>query len=106
MRSRCSESSSLYYKTYFPSSFHLESKPWLTGKFEHEKTLVTVTYDSTVNRYQLKLGGKVGHLDTTNDERIMSVDKDCPIFVDGHKSARFTHKGIDYNSKLYKRVSI
>jgi len=83
-----------------------ESKPWLTGKFEHEKTVVTVNYDSTVNRYKLKLNGKVGHLDTTNDERIMSVDKDCPIYVDGNTSARFTHKGIDYNNKLYKRVSL
>lgn len=92
--------------TFLFPAFHsrIESKSWLTGKFEHEKTVVTVTYDPTVNRYQLKLDGKVGHLDTTNDERIMSVHKDCPIFVDGHTRARFTHKGIDYNSILYKRI--
>lgn len=67
--------------------------------------MVTVTYDPTVNRYQLKWDGKTGHLNTTIDERIMLISKDCPIYVDGQKNARFTHKGIDYNNTLYKRIS-
>ncbi|XP_066934240.1 uncharacterized protein [Clytia hemisphaerica] len=81
-----------------------ECKPWNIGKFVHEKTTVHISYDTSVHRYKVKVGKEVGFVDITNDFRILNIDKGCPLFVEGKNKLRISHKGIDYDGKLYKRI--
>ena len=87
------------------SLFHFtDSKPWYLGKFVNDKTIVQISYDTSVNRYHVKVGKDVGYIDITNDFRILNIDKGCPLYVEGKNRLRVSHKGIDYDGKLYKRI--